>query len=100
MKGKHPAGPPMTLGNMRDLGVHRLVASCLNDASCHTALIDVSNYPADTVHPAASLGGRGLQRFISLLLKAACQAARCLRASASWARISASWARSVAMISS
>jgi hypothetical protein len=26
-----PAGPPMTLGNMRELGVQRLVASCLND---------------------------------------------------------------------
>jgi hypothetical protein len=25
-------GPPMTLGNMRELGVQRLIASCLNDA--------------------------------------------------------------------
>ena len=32
---KHPAGPPMTLGNMRHLGVHNLVAFCLNDA-CRT----------------------------------------------------------------
>jgi hypothetical protein len=31
MKPKHPAGPPMTLGNMRELGVHRLVAECLRD---------------------------------------------------------------------
>ena len=38
----------MTLGNMRDLGVHRLVASCLNDACRHVALIDVSAYPAET----------------------------------------------------
>jgi hypothetical protein len=30
---KQPAGPPMTLGNMRELGVQRLVASCLNDAN-------------------------------------------------------------------
>jgi hypothetical protein len=29
---KNPPGPPMTLGNMRHLGVHRLVATCLNDA--------------------------------------------------------------------
>ena len=39
---KHPPGPPMTLKNMRDLGVQRLFASCLNDACRHTALIDVS----------------------------------------------------------
>ena len=33
----------MTLGNMRELGVQRLIASCLNDACRHTALIDVSS---------------------------------------------------------
>jgi hypothetical protein len=38
----------MTLGNMRELGVQRLVASCLNDACRHQGLIDVSQYPADT----------------------------------------------------
>jgi hypothetical protein len=26
-KQQHPAGPPMTLGNMRELGVRNLVAS-------------------------------------------------------------------------
>jgi hypothetical protein len=36
----------MTLGNMRELGVERLVASCLNDACRHVALIDVWSYPA------------------------------------------------------
>ena len=40
MKPKHPAGPPMTLGNMRELGVQNRIASCLNDACRHTALID------------------------------------------------------------
>jgi hypothetical protein len=25
---KHPPGPPMTLGNTRELGVHRLIANC------------------------------------------------------------------------
>ena len=35
----------MTLGNMRHLGVHRLVASCLRDACRHQGLIDVSKYP-------------------------------------------------------
>jgi hypothetical protein len=29
---KHRPGEPMTLGNMRELGVQRLVAYCLNDA--------------------------------------------------------------------
>ena len=41
----------MTLGNMRELGVQRLTASCLNDACRHTALIDVSSYPAETEVP-------------------------------------------------
>jgi hypothetical protein len=48
---KQPAGPPMTLGNMRELGVQRLVASYLNDACRHTALIDVSSYSAETEVP-------------------------------------------------
>jgi hypothetical protein len=30
----------MTLGNMRELGVQRLIASCLSDACRHTALIE------------------------------------------------------------
>ena len=38
----------MTLGNMRELGVNNLLASCLTDICRYTALIDVSNYPADT----------------------------------------------------
>jgi hypothetical protein len=29
---KHPPGPPMTLRNMRELGVHHLIAFCLNEA--------------------------------------------------------------------
>jgi hypothetical protein len=41
----------MTLVNMRELGVHRLVASCLNNACRHQALIDVSSYPAETDVP-------------------------------------------------
>ena len=39
---------PMTLGGMRDLGVGRLIASCLNDACRHTALVEVWSYPAAT----------------------------------------------------
>ena len=35
----------MTLGNMREQGVHHLIAYCLNDSCRHQALIDVSGYP-------------------------------------------------------
>src|SRR6478672_5554163 len=45
---KHPPGPPMTLGNMRELGVHHLIAFCHNDACRHQAIIDVSKYPTET----------------------------------------------------
>ncbi len=38
----------MTLGNMREQGVHHLICYCLNDACPHQALIDVSSYPAET----------------------------------------------------
>jgi hypothetical protein len=50
-KPKQPSGPPMTLGNMRELGVQRLLASCLNEDCRHQALIDVSKYPAETEVP-------------------------------------------------
>ena len=39
----------MTLGNMRELGVQRLVAYCLNDACRHQGLIDVSKFPHTTL---------------------------------------------------
>ena len=29
MKPKQPHGPPMMLGNIRELGVQRLIASCI-----------------------------------------------------------------------
>jgi hypothetical protein len=45
MKAKQPPGLPMTLGNMREQGVHHLIASCLNHMCRHTALIEVSGYP-------------------------------------------------------
>jgi hypothetical protein len=50
-KPKHPAGPPMTLGNMRALGVHRPIAFCHNNACRHQALVDVSHYPDDVEVP-------------------------------------------------
>ena len=36
---------------MRELGVQHLIAYCHNDASRHSALIDVASYPADTEVP-------------------------------------------------
>jgi hypothetical protein len=58
----------MTLGNMRELGVQRLIASCLSDSCRHTALIDVFSYPAETEIPyfstrvvCAKCGARGRQ---------------------------------------
>jgi hypothetical protein len=41
----------MMLANMRDLGVQRLLVSCLNHACRHDALLDVSGYPAETEVP-------------------------------------------------
>jgi hypothetical protein len=37
MNPKHPPGPPMTLGNMREQGVTHLIAFCHNDACRHQA---------------------------------------------------------------
>jgi hypothetical protein len=48
---KQPHGPSMTRGNMRHLGVHRLVASCLNDACRHQGLIEVSKFADDVEVP-------------------------------------------------
>jgi hypothetical protein len=42
MAAKQPPGEPMDLGNMRHLGVRRLVASCLTPACRHEGLIDVA----------------------------------------------------------
>src|ERR1700742_375078 len=46
---RHPHGPPMDLANMREQGVRTLIAYCLNHVCRHTAVIDVSTYPGDTL---------------------------------------------------
>jgi hypothetical protein len=51
VKQRHEPGPAMTLGNMREQGVHHLIAYCLNDTCRHSALIDVSKYPDDAEVP-------------------------------------------------
>jgi hypothetical protein len=56
----------MTLDNMREQGVHQLIAYCHNDACRHQGVIDVSKYPGDTEVPwfggkvvCAKCGARG-----------------------------------------
>jgi hypothetical protein len=68
VRPKQPPGEPMTLDNMRRLGVQRLIASCLNDACRHQGLINVSKYPDDVEVPSfaskivcAKCGARGRQ---------------------------------------
>jgi len=39
MNSKHPPGEPTTLGNMRELGVRRLLVSCINPECRHDALL-------------------------------------------------------------
>jgi len=51
VNSKQPPGSPMTLGNMRHLGVHHFIATCLSDACRHQGIIDVSKYPDDTEVP-------------------------------------------------
>jgi hypothetical protein len=65
MKPKHTPGDPMTLGNMRRLGV-QLVAHCLNLSCRHEGLIDVPKFPDDAEVPSfagkivcAKCGARG-----------------------------------------
>jgi hypothetical protein len=43
MASKHPPGDPMSPGNMRRLGVRRLVAYCLNSSSRHEGLATEPN---------------------------------------------------------
>jgi hypothetical protein len=56
----------MTLGNMRHLGVQRLVACCLNPACRHQGLVGVTSYADDVEVPffaqkvvCAKCGARG-----------------------------------------
>ena len=47
MKPKQPAGPAMTLGNMRELGVRGLSIKCLNPKCLHEATVSVDDYADD-----------------------------------------------------
>jgi hypothetical protein len=41
---KHPPGPPMTLGNLRQLGVRGLIVGCLNPQCRQEATMSVDDY--------------------------------------------------------
>jgi hypothetical protein len=47
LKQQQPVGPPMTLGNMRELGVRGLSIKCLNPKCLHEATVSVDDYADD-----------------------------------------------------
>jgi hypothetical protein len=52
----------MTLDKLRRQGVRHLIAYCLNQSCRDSALIDVSDYPADTEGPPARSGAPNAAR--------------------------------------
>jgi hypothetical protein len=52
MPNRSPAGPPMTLGNMRENGVCRLKVSCW--LCHHSGVLDVDGFADDVPVPAAA----------------------------------------------
>ena len=66
VKPNQPAGPAMTLGNMRELGVRGLSIKCLNPKCLHEATVSVDDYADDMLvrgfakrMVCAKCGGRG-----------------------------------------
>jgi hypothetical protein len=51
MKPKHPPGDPMTLGNMRKLGVRGLAVYCINPNCQHQTVISADDYADDVAVP-------------------------------------------------
>jgi len=45
LNAKQPPGSPMTLGNMRQLGVRGLAVYCLNPSCRHRAVFSADDYP-------------------------------------------------------
>ena len=43
-KHNRPPGPPMTLGNMRQLGVRGLIVACLEPSCRHETAVGVDDY--------------------------------------------------------
>ena len=48
---KQPHGPPMTLGNLRSMGVRGLAVCCLNPNCRHQERLDVTAYSDQTAVP-------------------------------------------------
>jgi hypothetical protein len=44
VKQRRPPGPPLTLGNMRQLGVRGLIISCLDPQCRHEAIFSADDY--------------------------------------------------------
>jgi hypothetical protein len=52
---KHPPGPPMTLGNMREQGVRGLAVYCLNHECRHHKVISADDYADEIQVPSFAL---------------------------------------------
>jgi hypothetical protein len=48
---KQATGPPMTLGNMRHLGVRGLAVHCLNPQCRHQTVFSADDYPDEVPVP-------------------------------------------------
>jgi hypothetical protein len=48
---RNPPGDPMTLGNMRELGVRGLAVYCLNPNCLHQTVISADDYADDVAVP-------------------------------------------------
>jgi hypothetical protein len=55
MKAKHPPGPPLMLGSMRQLGVRGLIVSCLNPQCRHEAIFSADDYADEIEVPSFAL---------------------------------------------
>jgi hypothetical protein len=69
MSPKHPPGPPMTLGNMRELGVHHLIGCYVNDACRELELCGGAIWVGlGSVRPAKRTHGLPIGRSRAMLL--------------------------------
>jgi hypothetical protein len=51
----HEPGPPLTLGNLRQLGVRGLLVQCLDPQCGHETTIGVDDYPDEIELPSFAL---------------------------------------------
>ena len=60
MKPKQPAGRPMTLGNMRYLGVRGLAVHYLNPQCRHQTVFSADDYPDEVPVPSFQASRQGM----------------------------------------